>query len=42
MISLENGSFEKKLKRFWLFLMKKSIMGGGERGGENMNTVNFI
>lgn len=34
MISLENGSFEEKLKRFRLFLMEKSIVGGGERAGE--------
>lgn len=31
MISLENGSFEAKLKRFGLFSMKESIPGTGER-----------
>lgn len=41
MISLENGSFEEKLKRFGLFHMKKSIVGGGERDRE-MWTLNFV
>ena len=30
MISLGNGSLEEKLKKFGLFHMKKSIVGGGE------------
>lgn len=42
MISLENGSLEEKLKRFGLFHMKKSVEGGGERGWENVNVVDFI
>jgi hypothetical protein len=37
MISLENGSFEAKLKRFGLFSMKESIPGSAERGGFYLN-----
>ena len=30
MITLGNGSLEEKLKKFGLFHMKKSTVGGGE------------
>lgn len=37
MISLENGFFEVKFKRFGLFSMKESILGSVERGGFYLN-----
>lgn len=37
MISLENGSFEAKLKRFGLFSIKENIPGSEERSGFYLN-----
>lgn len=37
MISLENVSFEAKLKRFGLFSMKENIPGSEERSGFYLN-----
>lgn len=37
MISLENGSFEAKLKRFGLFSIKENFPGSEEKGGFYLN-----